>query len=130
MFGWGWFLYIAIFCTLLFVGAIFLESRKSKYTENPNLSILSDNDAWIGILIGIVVVASLGGIRGLEIGVQGATQLGWIIGAGLSPLATGSFLWVISLIWTKPKNRMLRLKQFVFWTTVFYMIGLWANLIF
>ena len=124
---WWFSIIVAIGGTAAFIFNVYDLSKESKYKEDPNLSILSHDDAWNVILIGIAVVASLGGLGGMEIGVKGATLLGWIIGSGLSPLGTGSFLWVISLIWTKPKDRMLRLRQFVFWTTVFYMIGLWAS---
>ena len=101
-------------------------SNKPKYQENPNLSILSDENAVDNLLApAIAALACLAFLSGWEVGVRGWTMLGWMIGGGLSAVISGSFLWVISLIWVKPEDRKLRWKQFVYWTAVIFLIGNW-----
>ena len=112
--------------TAYLIYSSFSISNKPKYQESPKLSILSDEaarDELIAPAIG--ALAFLAFLSGWEVGVRGWTMLGWMIGGGLSAVISGSFLWVISLIWVKPEDRKLRWKQFVYWTAVIFLIGNW-----
>ena len=125
---WGYWIYFsgAIVATATLIYSSIRISNKPKYKENPNLSILSD-EAAPGYLIeaAIVALVCLAALSAIEIGLRGWTLLGWMIGGGLSAVISGSFLWVISLIWVKPEDRKLRWKQFVYWTAVIFLIGNW-----
>ena len=126
--GWGYWIYFI--AAVVFTGVLIYYSikisNKPKYKENPNLSILSD-EAAPGYLIeaAIGALVCLAALSAIEIGLRGWTLLGWAIGGGLSAVISGSFLWVISLIWVKPEDRKLRWKQFVYWTAVIFLIGNW-----
>ena len=125
---WGYWIYFsgAIVATATLIYSSIRISNKPKYKENPNLSILSD-EAAPGYLIeaAIVALVCLAALSAIEIGLRGWTLLGWMIGGGLSAVISGSFLWVISLIWVKPEDRKLRWKQFVYWTAVIFLMGNW-----